>query len=194
MEHSEVIQLGGNYYTEHKPASVPLFESVPILHKYTFTEEDNYLIKEGEHHTIYTCSMEHYQYIRPKLTDIFSQFVTLTNWGNFRLNDILFNEDNQNFKAIIESHNPEHQLFIVPTYQSTKREFEPLGGIRFVTNNFLRYNGTRDGRLIITLGDNRLNIWERLVDQYMQFSNSNNTALPSIEKVDDALMANFSLL
>ena len=162
-------------FDNNEPLCIPVYPEgyTASLHKYVFTHEDYTAIPAKGKVVLYTCSWKDYPALRPKLTKLFSNFVTMPK-DNYRSNNDRLNESNRAFLDILHDDNPGTELFVIPVHFTSGAYPTPENGIQFVTDKFFS-NGNRASRTLkLYIGYRRDDMHGYFIDTYYTKTDSDN--------------------
>lgn len=162
-------------FDNNEPLCIPVYSEgyTAVLHKYVFTHEDCLSIPPKSKVILFTCSWKDYPVLRPKLTKLFSNFVTISR-NNDHNNNAHLNQYNQAFLNILNDVSPETELFVIPVHFTAGGYLTADNGIQLVTEKFFG-SGNRASRTIkLYIGYKRDDMPTYFVDYYYTNTDGSN--------------------
>lgn len=127
------------------------------LYKYTFTKDDNPDLADNTA-TIYTCSRKDYVYLRKEIAELFGEFVAFLH-PRILGEEGFMNKYNERFQELLDSTEPENEVYIVPVTMTPAGDIIPTGMVRFVLKTDYQRAGmkmSRAGELCFYFGNKDL--------------------------------------
>ena len=110
---------------------LPELTTKPKLYKYTFTKDDNPDLADNTA-TIYTCSRRDYVYLRKEIAELFGEFVAFLH-PRILGEEGFMNKYNERFQELLDSSEPENEVYIVPVTMTPTGDIVPTGMVQFVS-------------------------------------------------------------